>query len=426
MDEPLTLNTVNCQSPGPLEAVDKPAPAAPANTSFSLLIKPAGADCNLQCEYCFYRSRAALYPDAAAPRMSRTTLERLISGYMALDMAQHVFGWQGGEPTLMGVDFFREVTRLQQQYGRAGAVVSNGLQTNGTLLDDEFAGHLASYRFLVGVSLDGPPAIHDRYRHGADPASGSHAAVMRGIACLRRRRAEFNILTLVTAANVRRASEVYRYLCGQGFNFQQFIPCVEYDAQGGRQPFAIAGGEWGDFLCELFDCWRPDAGRVSIRLFDSILARILRQPAGMCSMENDCRQYFLVEHNGDVYPCDFFVDQRWRLGNIAGVSWAQLRQSPLYAEFGRRKQRWAAACAACPWLEFCAGDCPKHRGPGGGELSRLCEGWRVFFRHAVPELRRLAAAISAGPAANAVRPPLGRNAPCPCGSGRKYKHCCGR
>ncbi len=246
---------MNRNAHGALKAVDGPAATAPANAEFSLLIKPAGADCNLHCEYCFYRSRAALYPDAAVPRMSRTTLERLISGYMALDMAQHVFGWQGGEPALMGVDFFREVTRLQQQYGRDGAVVANGLQTNGTLLDDEFAGHLVRYRFLVGVSLDGPPAIHDRYRHGAPPASGSHAAVMRGIGCLRRRRAEFNILTLVTAANVRRASEVYRYLCEEEFNFQQYIPCVEYDAQGGRQPFAIAGGEWGDFLCELFDCW---------------------------------------------------------------------------------------------------------------------------------------------------------------------------
>ncbi len=417
---------MNGESHGPLKTADGSAAAKPHPKTFSLLVKPAGADCNLQCAYCFYRRCAALYPGETAPRMRLATLEQLIAGYMALDMPQHIFGWQGGEPTLMGLDFFQAVTRLQQKYGRRGAVVANGLQTNAMLLDDAFAACLARYRFLVGVSLDGPPEIHDCYRRAAAPASGSHAAVMRGIACLRRQRAEFNILTLVTAANVRRASAVYRYLCGAGFAYQQYIPCVEYDTQGGRQPFAITGAEWGDFLCELFDCWRPDAGRVSIRLFDSMLARILRQPAGLCAMEDDCRQYFMVEHNGDVYPCDFFAEPRWRLGNINEDTWGQLRQSPRYEEFGRRKRRLPAACDACPWLEFCAGDCPKHRGPSGEEISRLCAGWRVFFRHALPELRRLAAVVSAGPPAETAPMPPGRNAPCPCGSGRKFKHCCGR
>lgn len=401
-----------------------PAAAAP----FSLLIKPAGADCNLHCAYCFYRDCAALYPDVRTPRMSMALLERLISGYMALHLPQSVFGWQGGEPTLMGIEFYRAVTRLQQKYGHAGAVVANGLQTNGTLLDDVFAEHLARYRFLVGISVDGPPEIHDFYRRTGPPASGSHTAVWRGIESLRRHQVEFNILTLVSDANVRQASLVYRYLCGQGCVFQQYIPCVEFDAQGRRQPFAIDGEAWGAFLCELFECWRRDLGRVSIRLFDSILARLLRQPAGMCSMERDCRQYFMVEHNGDVYPCDFFADARWRLGNIAEQSWEQLRRAPLYAEFGRRKTQWPAACAACEWLEYCAGDCPKHRGPARAHPSWLCAGWRMFFQHALPELRRLAAGIRArqSTAGDGHAGAPARNAPCPCGSGRKFKHCCGR
>ena len=195
---------------------------------FSLLIKPASADCNLRCPYCFYAGKQVLYPSTSPRLMSREGLDRLVSSYMATEQPQYVFGWQGGEPTLLGVGFFREVTALQQRYGRPGAVVSNGLQTNATLIDDALAAHLREYNFLVGVSLDGPAEVHDFYRRDA-AGGGSHAAVRAGVARLRQHQVEYNALTLVTPANVGRAAEIFNYLADEGFFYQQYIPCVEFD-----------------------------------------------------------------------------------------------------------------------------------------------------------------------------------------------------
>ena len=205
---------------------------------FSLLIKPASADCNLRCPYCFYLDRALLYPDETVHRMSDGVLDRMIAGFMALDMPQYSFCWQGGEPTLMGVDFFKRVVELQKKHGRAGASVANGLQTNATLIDDKLAAHLGEYNFLLGVSLDGPEEMHNEIRTTAG-GRGSHADVLRGIECLRRSNVEFNILTLVSSANFDRPGDVYRYLADNGFFFHQYIPCVEFDKSGKPLPFSI-------------------------------------------------------------------------------------------------------------------------------------------------------------------------------------------
>ena len=389
-------------------------------TPFSLLLKPASADCNLRCPYCFY---AGKHPSATARRMSREVLDRVISSYLATEQPQYVFGWQGGEPTLLGVDFFRAVTELQQRHGRAGAVVSNGLQTNGTLIDDALAEHLRAYNFLVGVSLDGPAEVHDFYRRDA-AGGGSHAAVLGGVACLRRHGVEHNALTLVTPANVGRAAEIFSYLAEQGFFYQQYIPCVEFDGRGAPLPWTISGEQWGEFLCALFQEWRR--GGVEVRLFEALLARLLRQPAPLCHLGNNCCQYFVVEYNGDVYPCDFFVTPETRLGKVGEDSWEALQQSPAYREFGAAKAQWSERCSDCGYQQWCAGDCLKHRYRNGADpraLSWLCAGWRQFYRTCLPELRALADRLRppAGPLAA-----VGRNDLCPCGSGRKYKRCCGR
>ncbi len=404
--------------------------------SFSLLIKPASADCNLRCAYCFYAAKTALYPGPR--RMSPEVLDRLVSSYMATDQPQYVFGWQGGEPALMGVEFFREITRLQRRHGRRGSVVTNGFQTNGTLVDDDLAAHLAEYRFLVGVSLDGPEELHDHYRR--DPqGGGSHAAVLACLVRLRRHRVEFNVLTLVTSANVGRPAELYHYLTDQGLHYQQYIPCVEFDEQGQPLPWTITPEQWGDFLCGVFDEWK--SSDISVRLFDALLCELQGQPAPLCHMGTDCRQYFVVEHNGDVYPCDFFVTPETRLGNIMEDSWEALQASAAYREFGACKAQWNERCASCEYVRWCAGDCLKHRYRTGTDpraLSWLCEGWRQFYQHALPELRKLA---QTGAALSSILPvpepplqspppdpttPVARNAPCPCGSGKKYKRCCGR
>lgn len=405
---------------------------------FSLLVKPASADCNLRCGYCFYLGHCSFYPQDKRHRMSEAVLDSMIRTYMGTQQPQYSFGWQGGEPTLMGVDFFRRAVELQKKYGRSGAVVGNGLQTNGTLLDAEFAAFVARNKFLVGVSVDGPASLHDRYRLTGGGA-GSHDQVMRGIGHLTDHHAEFNILTLVSQSNIREADAVYDYLCANNWLFQQYIPCVEFAADGQLLPFSVSGEEWGEFICRLFDLWYPrDTRRVSIRHFDSVLSLMVDGRPNACYLDRNCCQYFVVEYNGDVYPCDFFVQKQLRLGNVATDSWSGLQNSPVYRDFGGCKTQWNAQCEKCGHLEFCRGDCLKNRGFEGGasatRLSSLCAGWKMFYEHTLPRFRDLAAQIvrerdeaakSLSGAAGGGGAGVSRNAPCPCGSGKKYKKCCG-
>jgi len=374
--------------------------------------------------------------------MTDTVLEKLVQSFMATEQPQHSFAFQGGEPTLMGLDFFKRVVALQKKYGRAGQFVGNGVQTNGTLITSEMAKHFAEHRFLAGVSLDGPPEIHNVYRKYAD-GRGTHADVMKGLGHLVEQKAEFNILTLVHRANVSKAAEVYGYLCDKGFLYQQYIECVEFDSSGRLMPFSISGAEWGDFLCALYDVWiKGDTRRVSIRLFDSIVLKLVDGVSNCCPMGSDCRQYFVVEHNGDVYPCDFFVQPELKLGNIMTDSWQSFLGSNAYVEFGRRKKDWNEECRKCEYLRLCAGDCPKHRYSRSidpKQLSSLCVGWRQFYKHALAGFENLAQEIRKDRAEearkrglsglSALQPVLpsgiGRNDPCICGSGKKYKKCCG-
>lgn len=371
--------------------------------------------------------------------MKAEVAERMISSYLATQQPHYAIGWQGGEPTLMGLDFFKFVTDMQEKHGRSGQMVSNGLQTNGTLIDDNWARHVAKYNFLCGISLDGPEVIHNASRVNA-AGLGSHADVMRGIECLRRHNAEFNILTLVNRMNVDKPREIYRYMVDNGFLFQQYIECVEFDQHGVLMPYAVTGREWGEFLCGIFDEWKKeDVRRVSIRLFDSILALMVDGIANVCAMGNDCCQYLVVEHNGDIYPCDFFVEPDLKLGNVMENTWEECLESPVYKAFGARKRELNFECKGCEYFKLCAGDCPKNRFAGGvnpSSLSHLCEGWKLFYSHSLPFFKELALEIrqqrlaeaqqmrAARSDAQAVNK-VGRNDPCPCGSGRKFKKCCG-
>ena len=374
-------------------------PEAPEAKQFSLLIKPASADCNLACTYCFYLPKAGLYPESSRHRMSEATLKHLISTYMATDQDSYSFGWQGGEPTLMGVEFFRKVVDLQSRYGRPGSIVSNGLQTNATMITDELARLLAEYRFLLGVSLDGPEEIHNTYRKNRKGA-GSYSRVIEGIDRLNKHQVQFNILVAVNAANVGMARRLYNFLLDRDIRYHQYIPIVEFDEQGRPLPFSIDGPRWGAFLKELFEVWYPDAGRVSIRLFDALLTYLVDGSRIMCTMGSNCRRYFLIEHNGDVYPCDFFAAPELRLGNLLETEWSDLMKSSRYEAFGRQKAQWNEACGSCPYLDLCMGDCLKHRfyGPPAarsdpGRLSWLCSGWKIFYESCLPGLRRIARRI---------------------------------
>lgn len=382
--------------------------------SFSLLLKPVSFDCNLRCRYCFYLPKEELF-GSGIHRMSRETLEAVTRSYLAVPMKRHTFGWQGGEPTLMKVEFFREAVRLQKQYA-SGSEISNALQTNGTLLDDEWGKFLSDNRFLAGVSIDGPARLHDRFRLYAD-GRGSHAEVMRGIGVLKRHRVEFNALTLVSASNQEHPVEIYRYLKELGINFHQYIECVEFDREGKRRPFALAPGKWGEFLCRIFDEWYPaDTRSVSVRLFDSILSRLTAGVPTVCPMGGNCCNYLVIEHDGSVYPCDFHVHPEYRLGSIRETGLGLLYELPRYREWGTVKDPRSAKCSACRWLPLCMGDCPKNRTAAG---SALCEDWQLFYSHTIERFERLAAGL-----ARPTGTP-GRNDPCPCGSGKKYKKCCG-
>lgn len=407
---------------------------------FSLLIKPAGADCNLRCEYCFYLEKSVLYAGTKKHRMPDLVLEQMIQSYMATPQPQYSFAWQGGEPTLMGLDFFRKVTDMQKTFGRTGAAVFNGIQTNASLIDDALAAHLGQYKFLTGVSLDGPADIHDCYRQTAGKRP-SHAAVVKGINTLKRHNVEFNILVLVSQANVHRAREVYCYLVDEGFFYHQYIPCVEFDNHGKLQPFAISGPEWGNFLCEIFDQWYPrDVHNISIRHFDSLLHKMIDSSVTVCSLGDNCCQYFVVEHNGDIFPCDFFVEKKFKIGNILKTTWNQALNSKVYREFGAQKFAWNRVCETCEFINLCCADCLKHRiyaNHSPHNLSRLCSGWKHFLQHSQNSLNLLAKKIqseryptikySSGGKISAgfKRGSIGRNQPCPCGSGKKYKKCCG-
>lgn len=402
---------------------------------FSLLVKPTSADCNLRCTYCFYLEKAALYPQPGNHRMTDEVLERMVATYMGTPQPVYSFGWQGGEPTLMGTAFFRRAVELQKRYGGPGARVANGLQTNATMITHDLASLLAEYRFLVGVSLDGPAEVHDVYRKNM-AGGGSHARVMRGIELLQDHGVDFNILVLVNRGNVNRATEVYEYLVEHGFLYQQYIPCVEYDADGRLLPFAISGEEWGHFMTEVFDRWYPsDTRRVSIRHFDSVLELLVHRRYNVCAMSGACDHYFVVEHNGDVYPCDFFVRSDTQIGSImtSGADpsiWAAFQNSPRYRAFAARKSNWNARCSSCPYLPYCSGDCPKHRyhhGDDPRQLSLLCPGWRIFYDATLDRLKDLARTVLVRDGNPATLPSLVQTADetCYCGSGKRFRNCHG-
>jgi uncharacterized protein len=373
---------------------------------FQLLIKPVSADCNQSCRYCFYRRAGALYADRASHRMSQQVLDLLVRRYLKLGMAQSVFSWQGGEPTLAGLDFYRAAVQLMQVHGKGGQSVSNALQTNGLLLDDEWCSFLRQYRFLVGLSLDGPAEIHDRHRIRGDD-QGTHADVLRALKRLQEQEVTFNVLAVVTSASASQARRIYGWLREQGVAHMQFIPCVEAEPDGRPSPFSVSAEAFGEFLCELFDAWLPEARHgVSERLFDALIQRELTGRSGMCVLDGACGGYLVVEHNGDAYPCDFFVEDAWRLGNIEKTPLDALMQRGRMRQF-RALRRTPEQCESCRWKDLCRGGCLKDRSRFGAAFDRpttLCLAYQRFFDHAMDSIRALAREIRDNPS----RPPLPR------------------
>jgi len=367
---------------------------------FTILIKPSGSDCNLDCKYCFYKARAPEIGQGRQ-RMSSRVLETMVKDYLALRLPVSSFSWQGGEPTLMGLDFYKEVVELQKKYGAQGQQVSNALQTNAVLLDDQWCRFLHDNKFLVGISIDGPKQLHDHYRLDLG-GNGTFDRVVRAIEDCRKHGVQFNTLTLVNRKNADHPDEVLDFLLERGVRYLQFIPCVEKDpATGELADFSVTPEQYGRFLCRIFDRWfEYGPTKLSIRDFDSILSWCVTGTHTICTFNRLCSDYIVVEHTGDCFVCDFFVDPKWRLGNILEVPIQQLAAHKKKRAFARNKQNLCDKCLLCRHLELCRGGCIKDRispGRGGDSTSPsyLCESYRQFFDYAMPRFMQIAARINA-------------------------------
>lgn len=421
-------------------------------SEFHVMLKPAGPICNLNCTYCYYVTKESLYPNSDF-RMSDELLAEFTHQYIeAQQVPEITFGWQGGEPLLMGLDFFRRAIELQTHCRSPDMQVINTLQTNGVLLDSEWCHFFQEHDFLVGLSLDGPREMHDTYRvdKGSKP---SFDRVMAGIELLKKYGVKFNILATVHRANANYPLEVYRFLRDEvGTQFIQFIPIVQLsndsEFQESKQvtELSVTGQQYGDFLIAIFDEWvRRDVGQVYVQLFDTALSAWSGQRPGLCIFEETCGLALVMEHNGDLYVCDHFVEPSYKLGNIEEIPLIELVGSQQQRQFGLDKRDTLPRyCLECEVRFICNGGCPKNRTlitPNGEPgLNYLCAGYKAFFTHIDKPMRIMAEEL------RVRRPPANimlylaeeeanlqrrftstrRNDPCPCGSGRKFKYCHGK
>lgn len=422
-----------------------------APPSFHIMLKPRGAICNLDCKYCYFLSKENLYPGSDFV-MADELLEDFTRQYIEAQRVSEVtFNWQGGEPTLMGLGFFKKAIAYQRQYRKSGMRIQNALQTNGITLDTEWCRFFKKNNFLIGISIDGPRDLHDVYRvdKGGRP---TFDRVMRGLELLKQHRVDFNVLTTVNAANAHYPVDVYRFLRDEvGTRFIQFIPIVERDNETGFQegdettPRSVGSKQYGQFLKAVFDEWvQHDVGRVFVQIFDVALAAWLGVRPGLCVFEETCGGALAIEHNGDLFACDHFVEPDHKLGNLVDAPLLELVGTEAQRAFGEAKRDTLPRyCLQCEVRFACNGGCPKNRfirapddEPG---LNYLCAGYKAFFTHIDRPMRRMATELRAGrPPANVMLrlrkenaelqrqfSQASRNSPCPCGSNRKYKHCHG-
>ena len=402
-----------------------------AQKRFHAMAKPVGSTCNLDCTYCYYLSKEHLAKGPGAGRMSDETLELFIEQYIAgVTGDTVVFSWQGGEPTLLGLDFFRKALAFQKKHAKPGQRIENDLQTNGTLLDDDWCAFLKENRFLVGLSIDGPKEIHDHYRvtKGGQPTFDK---VMAGIKLLRHHGVPFNTLTCVHRFNGRKPLDVYRFLRQElNSNYIQFIPIVEHrnfksiapqnwnntdlpkDGEPSARPghpnsivtdWSVDPDDWGYFLCKIFDRWlAQDIGKVMVNHFETLVAQHLGLPSQICIYSENCGKGVAVENDGSVYSCDHYVYPEYRLGNLKTAQLDKMVFSREQVKFGYAKsESLPQYCRQCAFLSDCWGECPKNRfirtPDGEPGLNYLCRGFKKFFAHALPEVERIAANLRQQP-----------------------------
>lgn len=434
-------------------------------SSCHVMAKPSGSVCNLDCKYCFYLEKEKLYPDRNENwKMDDASLEAFIKQQIEAQDGEHVdIAWQGGEPTLMGIDFYRKAVAFSNKYAN-GKSVHHAFQTNGILINDEWAKFFKQHHFLIGISIDGPAELHDAYRVTRS-GSGTHEKVMQGISYLKKHAVDFNTLTVINNLNAKHPEAVYTFLKSIGSRYMQFIPLVErqthqndqhqlqlihpdQDLESKVTSWSVPSWQYGEFLNQIFDRWVvSDIGHIYIQTFDSTLASWCGQPSGLCVTSPTCGNAFALEANGDLYCCDHFVYPEFKLGNIHNISIRELNHSEMANKFGQDKlTRLTPDCQTCEFRFACHGGCPKHRFTLSPKSfphhNYLCRGYLHFFEHTAPYMaamrdlinqkrspaelmsmirsQRRAAIHQSGKAT------IGRNALCLCGSNKKFKHCCGK
>ncbi|MBQ9193918.1 MAG: anaerobic sulfatase maturase [Bacteroidales bacterium] len=388
-------------------------------SAFNIMLKPAGSLCNLDCHYCYYLDKAEIY-GGKEPRMSEEMLETVIREYIAAnDVPEVTFNWHGGEPLVLGLDFYRKALDLEKKYA-GDKNVHNTIQTNGTLLTAEWASFFRENGFLVGLSLDGPQDIHDRFRKDKGGAP-TFNRVMQGLRLLQDAGVDFNTMSTVNRASEGRGLEVYRFLKSTGSRYMQFMPVVEHvkyppgsrkkvrpfivdpAAEGAAlSPWSVSSRAFGQFMCDIFDEWvRGDVGNIFVGLFDATLANLCGVMPGTCAYDRTCGGNSVIEHNGDLYPCDHFVYSQYRLGNIREQSIRSMMESPRQVRFGIDKRNGLPGkCLRCRYLPLCNGECPKHRfnrtEAGETGLSALCEGYSLFYAHTLPYMQKMRELLEQG------------------------------
>jgi uncharacterized protein len=415
-----------------------------AKFPFHIIIKPIGAVCNLNCSYCYYLDKKSLYPGIKSFRMTEEVLKNFIQQYIESQpesVKELHFSWQGGEPTLLGINFFRQAVKFQKQFCRNGMRITNAFQTNGTLLDENWGKFFHDENFLIGISIDGPEDIHNFYR--CDPkGKGSFKDVMRGLNVLIKEKVEFNTLTVVNNQNENLPKKIYDFLKNSGAIFFQFIPIVERNSDDSISNESVGPQQWGNFLSGIFDKWiKFDIGKVFVQHFDVFLGLYMGMPSSLCVHAETCGKAAALEYNGDLYSCDHFVFKENYLGNISELTLNDMIDGQKQIDFGNnKKDRLPRFCLKCNYLRLCHGGCPAHRfssAPGGESgLNYLCPGFIKFFSHSLPYFQAMSKCLYSGHAAkdyqiymetnsSSKQKKPGRNDPCPCGSGKKYKNCHG-
>ncbi len=368
--------------------------------SIGVLIKPASGSCNLRCKYCFYHSVTEMRRVKSYGFMSLETLETIVRKALGSADGHCVFAFQGGEPTLVGLDFYRELIKLQKKHNLKRVNIQNAIQTNGMLIDDDWARFLAENHFLVGLSLDGPKDIHDNMRTDIS-GKGSYTKAMEAVRLFNKHHTQYNILTTVNANVARHAEKVYRFFRKNGFDYLQFIPCLDpLGEEPGGHDYSLTPEKYARFLKAIFDLWYEDVIKgepVSIRHFDNLVGMLVGRAPEECGMMGVCGCQFVIEADGSVYPCDFYVLDEWRLGNIRDMGFEELKLSERAGRFVEVSQNKARECAGCRWFYLCRGGCRRSREPfaeGKPALNYFCPAFKELFEYAAPRLHQIAAFLS--------------------------------